>query len=124
MGAKSPANSRSLWMETGFAAGPDFIHRLFMSSPSSSQQDLLQLRVVAREFLVALAQLRRLAAGVQDGGVVAAAEGPADLRQALLRELLGERHRDLARAGHGAEALLRVHLRDLDLEVVGHGLLD
>jgi hypothetical protein len=34
---------------------------------------------------------------MQHRGVVAAAEGLADLRQALLRELLGERHRDLAR---------------------------
>src|SRR4051812_33173312 len=65
----------------------------------SSQQDLLELRVVARELLVALAQLGRLAAGVQHGGVVAPPESLADLGQALLRELLRQRHRHLARAG-------------------------
>src|SRR5260221_4797246 len=90
----------------------------------SSKEYLLELGVVAGELLVALAKLCRLAAGVQDRRVVAPAERLADLRQALLRELLGKRHRDLAQAGHGTETLLRIHLRDLDLEIVGHGLLD
>ena len=40
------------------------------------------------------------------------------------RQFLGQRHGDLARARDHARALLRIHLRDLDLVVVGHGLLD
>src|ERR1043165_5041626 len=123
MGAKAWFRNGNLWTKRPSGQGAETIHSLYMDSSCSSQQDLLQLRVIARELLIRLAQLLGLAAGVEHGGVGAASERLADLRKALLGELLGERHRDLARPGHGTEALLRVHLRDLDLEVVGDRLL-
>src|SRR5690349_15550829 len=98
MGTEWPAAKFSLWITRPSRRDAEMIHRFFMGSGRlSSEQDLLQLRVVAGEFLVRLAQLLRLAARVQHRGVVAAAEGLPDLGQALLRELLGERHGDLAR---------------------------
>ncbi len=80
------------------------------------------------QLLVQLGQLlafaRDLAHRMQHRRVVAPPEKLADLGQALLRELLGEVHRDLARPGDGGRALLAVHVRHLDLVVVGDGLLD
>src|SRR5690606_39323373 len=56
--------------------------------------------------------------------VVAPAEGLADLGEALLRELLREVHRDLARARDVRRTPLAVHVGDLDLQEVGDRLLD
>ena len=95
MGAKGLVCNRGLWAESAVGASRETVHRFFMGCRPSSQQDLLQLSVIAGELLVALAQLGGLAACVQDRGVVAAAEGLADLGKALLRELLGESHGDL-----------------------------
>jgi len=56
--------------------------------------------------------------------VVAAAEGVADLGQAVAGELLRQHHRHLARAGHGAAAALGQQVRDAHLVILGHRLLD
>ena len=57
-----------------------------------------QLFPVLAQLAVGLHQRADLPAGVQHGGVVAAGKGVADLRQAVLGELLGQRHRHLTRA--------------------------
>src|SRR6202007_2040342 len=62
-----------------------------------------------------VAQLGDLAARVQHGRMVAAAKIAADLRQRELGQLLGERHRDLARSRYGARALLRMHVGNTNL---------
>src|SRR5258706_4015880 len=127
MGVIWASSSRNLWIRTRSGAGRESAHRLYRRSRHSRhspQEDLLELRIIARELLVDFAQLLGLSACVQDRGMVAAAESLADLGQALLGEFLREGHRNLARARHGAEALLRIHVGDLDLEIVGHGLLD
>src|SRR5687768_16154799 len=69
-------------------------------------EHLLKHQVIAVEAGVLLAQAGDGAAGVQHGGVIAVAEGLADLWQAHLREVLGKRHRHLTRPGHIAAALL------------------
>ncbi len=56
--------------------------------------------------------------------VIASAESLADVGQAHLSELFGKSHRDLARAGHVARAPFGIHLGDLNLVVIGDGLLD
>src|SRR6185312_5314649 len=71
-----------------------------------------------------LAELRYLAAGVQYRRMIPAAEIAADLRQRQLRQLLGQSHRDLPRPRDRTRALLRVHVRNPDLVVVGDRLLD
>src|SRR6185369_1105059 len=96
----------------------------FSRTASSSFEYLLENKVVAVEPGVLLAQAGDRAAGVQDRGVVAVAEGLADLRQAHLGEVLRERHGNLPWPRHVAVALFRMHVRDLDLEVLGDGLLD
>src|SRR5262245_56479271 len=49
------------------------------------------------EFWIVLEKRLDLGDGVKDGGVILAAEGPADLGEGLIGELSGEIHRDLAR---------------------------
>ncbi|MNT49684.1 hypothetical protein D3C72_1865540 [compost metagenome] len=56
--------------------------------------------------------------------MVAPAEEFANLGQALLRQFLGQVHGNLARAGNAGRALFAVHVRHLDLVVIGNGLLD
>src|SRR5256714_996828 len=91
---------------------------------TSTRQGSQQVRVVFLDALLAVAQLLDALAGVQHGGVVAAAEGIADLRQTVAGELLGERHGDLPRARHRAAAALGPQVRHAHPVVVRHGLLD
>ena len=56
--------------------------------------------------------------------MILAAEGIADLRQALLGQLLGQVHGNLAGQGDLGRLALRVHVGLLDLVVLGHRLLD
>lgn len=65
-----------------------------------------------------------LAHSVQDGGVVSSTEQVADLRQALLSQLLGQVHRHLARQGDIGRPAFRVHVGHLDLVEIGNRLLD
>src|SRR5947207_10896937 len=97
MGALCPVCTNNLGIVWGRHADAEKIHRLSHACRASSQEDLLQLRIVASELLVRLAQLLSFSARVQDRRMVAAAERLADLGQALLRKLLGEGHGDLAR---------------------------
>src|SRR5258706_7316466 len=109
MGVIWEGSGRNLWIRTNRDAGRQNAHRLYRPSrglPHSSQEDLLELRIIARELLVDFSQLLRLSACMQDRGVIAAAKSLADFGQALLSEFLRERHRNLAGARHGAEALL------------------
>src|SRR5712691_10883765 len=66
------------------------------------EASLLQLPLEQLDLLgqraVGIDQVFDLAHGVQHGGVVAAAEAPADLRQRAQRQRLRQIHRDLARA--------------------------
>src|SRR4029078_209681 len=91
-------------------------HRL--STQSSSLQYLLKQVIVSVQGLVLFAQSSDRSARVQYRGVVAVAESFADFRQAELGEVPRECHRDLARACDVARALLRVHVGELDLEVL------
>src|SRR5574343_1038272 len=90
----------------------------------SALEGLLQHVQLLVQFGELLALARNLAHRVQHGGVVAPAEQLANLGQALLRQLLGQVHGNLARPGNAGRALLAVHVGDLDLVVVGHRLLD
>ena len=63
-------------------------------------------------------------AGVQDGGVVAPAELPADRRQRGAGELAREVHRELARPGDARRAPAREELLGRDPEVAAGGGLD
>ncbi len=76
------------------------------------------------EFLQFDALLSDLAHRMQHRGVIAPSEQLADLRQALVRQLLGEVHGDLARTGDAGRALFGIHIGHLDLVEVGHGFLD
>ena len=69
-------------------------------------------------------ELRDLAAGMEHGSVVSTAEIAADLGQRKLRQLLGQRHRYLARPGDRARSLFRMHVGNPDLVVVSNGLLN
>src|SRR5689334_3985715 len=93
--------------------------------------DLVLEAGVAAEFALDFADR------VQHRGVIASAEAAADLRQAALRELLGQIHADLARPHHRAVTALRedVAFRDavvarddaqdvLDLDPAGLDALD
>ena len=85
--------------------GTDLEVELVAASAVSVQQPG-DITVPGRK-LLDIAQILDALAGVQHGGVIAPAESIADLRQAVGREFLGERHRDLARARHRAAAPLR-----------------
>src|SRR4029077_7133427 len=80
-------------------------------------QYLLEHHIVAIEPVIGLAQAGDGSTGMQHRGVVAVAECLADLGQAHLCEVLGERHGHLPRPGNVAAAPFRVHVRYLDLEV-------
>ena len=64
---------------------------------ASVPQHLQQEVHVMTDFRNRVAKLCDLAARVENGRVVTAPEIAADFRQRKLSELLGERHRDLAR---------------------------
>ena len=90
----------------------------------SALDHLLEHVDLVIELGVALAFLSDLSHGVHDGRVVSAAEVGADFGEAVLGQLLGEVHGNLARPGDVGGAALRMHFRDLDVVVVGDGLLD
>src|SRR5690625_3772880 len=69
-------------------------------------------------------QLLDLSTGVQDSGVVTTAKGFADLREAVVGQFLGQRHRHLARSRYRSAAPLGKQIRELDLVVFGHHALD
>ena len=62
--------------------------------------------------------------GVQNGGVILAAEGAADFGEGGVGELAGEVHGDLARERDGLGAVLGAHVGELDAEEVGRLALD
>ena len=80
--------------------------------------------MVLLEFGIFLEQALDLVDGVQDGGVVLAAEGAADLGERGVGELAGEVHRDLAGEGDGLGAVLGPHVGELDAEELGRLPLD
>src|SRR5437868_11213506 len=86
--------------------------RSALQHPAQQFDILGERRVGAR-------QLFDLAHRVHDRGVIPAAELAADLRQRSRRQLLGQIHRDLTRAGDGAGAAIGGHLAQLYVEVLG-----
>src|SRR5262245_51025850 len=65
-----------------------------------------------------------LAEGVNDRGVVFPTKALADLRKGRAGERLRQVHGDLAGDGHGLGVVLGLEIRELDVVVVGHELLD
>src|SRR5205807_2351669 len=61
---------------------------------------------------------------VQDGRVVLAAEGAADLGERGVGELTREVHRDLPREGDGPRPVLRLEVGELYAEELGDASLD
>nr|GEW26933.1 hypothetical protein [Tanacetum cinerariifolium] len=122
------------WPEKRVSGGFDQLHRLSsvlklsckdaFSNNIGTFQGLLEHVQFVVAFRVLGPVQRNLAHRVQHGGVVAAAEQFADFGQAFLRQFLGQVHRDLARPGDIGRAALGIHVRDLDVEEIGHGLLD
>src|SRR5260221_12826890 len=85
---------------------------------------LLEHVVIAVDVVILLSQRGDGATGVEDCRVVAVAERITDVRKAHLCEVLCHRHCKLPGPGGVATALFRVHVRYLDLVVLGDGLLD
>src|SRR5438270_3288399 len=90
---------------------------------SALQHPAQQLDIFG-ERRVGARQLFDLAHRMHDGGVITAAELAADLRQRSRRQLLGQIHCDLTRAGDGAGAAIGGHLAQFDIEVFGDLFLD
>ena len=61
---------------------------------------------------------------MKNGGMVTATKGITYLRQTVVGQLLGQCHRQLARTGNGAGTTLGEQIRQLDLVVLRHRLLD
>src|SRR5258708_6832230 len=85
---------------------------------------LLEHVVIAVDVVILLSQRGNGATGVKDCRVVAVAERITDVRKTHLCEVLCQRHCKLPGPGDVATALFRVHVRYLDLVVLGDGLLD
>ena len=85
---------------------------------------LLEHVVITVDVVILLSQRGDGATGVEDCRVVAVAERITDVRKAHLCEVLCQRHCKLPGPGDVATALFRVHVRYLDLVVLGDGLLD
>src|ERR1700730_18734119 len=103
-------------LSTRFCRGR-LMGRSALQHPAQQLDILGQRRVGAR-------QLFDLAHRVHDGGVIAAAELAADLRQRSHGQLFGEIHRDLTRASDGAGPTIGGHLAQFYIEVFGDLLLD
>src|SRR5690606_30519381 len=120
--------SGKLGTACGWIGRAGTMHRLSTACPALPGNSLAELPDQLFPVLVQLAdflhQVADLPAGVQDGGVVAALEGHADLRQAVLGQFLGRGHGDLPRARQRAGPFLPQHLPQLQTVVVCHGLLD
>src|SRR6266852_3544032 len=85
-----------------------------------SQRDALGKGVEGLlEFGILLDESLDLGDGVQDSGVILAAEGPPDLGERGVGELAGEVHGDLAREGDPPGAVLGPHVRHPDAEELG-----
>src|SRR5712671_217459 len=84
---------------------------------------LLEHVVIAVDVVILLSQRGDRATGVEDCRVVAVAECVTDIRQAHLGEVLSQCQCKLARPSFVSTALFRVHVRYLDLVVLGDGLL-
>src|SRR5438874_548405 len=63
-------------------------------------------------------------AGMDDGPVIASAEGFADLLERGLDELTRKVHGDLARHGNVRRAAMAGHVREADVEMLGDDLLN
>src|SRR6267378_7331005 len=101
---------------------PQFVSGL--RAACSPLEYLLEYVVVAVNIVVLLSQRRDSATRMQNGRMVAVAEGIANIRQAHLGEVLRERHCELAGPSDVSAAFFRVHVGYLDLVVLGDGLLD
>src|SRR5512134_2377213 len=123
-GRAAPAHAR----RDGASPGTRITHSAVRSYTGDahrlSLEGLLEHVEVAVEVGVLGAQRGDRPARVQHRGVVAIAERVADLRQAHLGELFGERHRHLARPRDIAVAFLRVQVGDLYLVELRDGALD
>src|SRR6476659_11410104 len=100
----------NLWTNRPSSRPPRIVHSL-PPAPTDAMHTLLaqladELVPIFPQLAVRLHQGADLPAGVQDGGVVAAGKGVADLRQRMLGQLLGQRHRHLSRTGQRAGAAL------------------
>src|SRR5258708_39195 len=76
------------------------------------------------EFLVRAAQFFNLVYGVKDGGVMLAAELPADLGERRGGELLDDIHGYLAREGDGAGVAAHFQVLFAQVEMLADALLD
>ena len=88
-----------------------FIHQLSTLCCQYSPQ----VAVVLGDAQVRVLEFGDLAAGVQDCGVIPAAEVGTDFRQAMVGQLLGQGHRDLAGPGDGACAARGVQVGDPEI---------
>src|SRR5690606_9288028 len=77
------------WVSSGLRRQKIDCKRFAQSGGQGSQQVL----VVLADICIGFAQLLDLATGVQHGGVITPAETVTDFRQAVIGQLLGERHR-------------------------------
>ena len=69
-------------------------------------------------------QLLDLTAGMKHRRVVTATKRIANLRQTVVSQLFRQRHRHLARTRHRAGSTLGKEIRDFDLVVLRHRLLN
>lgn len=69
-------------------------------------------------------QLLDLPAGMKHRRVVTTTKGIANLRKTVVSQLFRQRHRHLARTGHRAGSTLGKEIRDFDLVVLRHRLLN
>ena len=90
----------------------------------STLEGLLQHMQLLVELVVLVALARYFAHRMQHGGVVAPTKQLANFGQAFLRQLFGQVHGNLPWTGDRSGTLLGIHVRDLDLVIVGHGFLD
>jgi hypothetical protein len=93
-------------------------------STKSSRQSPQQVRVILVHAQFRIPQLLNPLARVQHRGVVLPAKRIPDLRKTVASQLLGKRHRHLARTRHGTATPLGQQLHHTNLEITCHGLLD
>ena len=91
---------------------------------SSSCEYSFQVGVIFLDPWVAGLQFHDLSAGVNDRRVIAATESVADLWQAVIRQFLGQSHRDLAWASDRTIPSLRQQVGNSDLVILRNRFLD
>src|SRR5690349_16980406 len=84
----------------------------------------LEFRELVDNLSIALDTLVNTLAGVQDGGVVASAEGLAELLEGDAGQIAGEMDRHVAGPGDACGPALRAKVLDGDAVVGGDGVLD